>query len=191
MAEDDDLVDRLIDGVLREVEGMENDFAGWLEREAPRWRAHGYDETWIRLRMENAQAIRKLNRVMKAQGATEAQRRQAIQFALTGRPPHTPVMTPTPPENVQHAMTVLGVEMGATIFDVAPMLSREQFLVRVEVLIQHQFGHEFLLTQSQRARFAREHVVSVAMKEYKRLGGVWLKSHHHGKSKRHHRPSEQ
>ena len=50
-------IEMLIDASFRDASEMESGFTSWCERHVPTWRQQGYDETWIRQRIETAQII--------------------------------------------------------------------------------------------------------------------------------------
>ena len=60
----------LIEESLQEASEMEAGFLSWCEQHAPIWRARGYDEHWVRQRIEAAQSTRRLHRTLKEQGLT-------------------------------------------------------------------------------------------------------------------------
>ncbi|GAC1392154.1 MAG: hypothetical protein NVS4B11_02500 [Ktedonobacteraceae bacterium] len=76
MEEDTTLVTRegyiemLIDASFRDASEMESGFMSWCEQHVPTWRQQGYDETWIRQRIETAQITRGFHRTLKEQGLT-------------------------------------------------------------------------------------------------------------------------
>lgn len=84
MDEDATLVTReqytemLIDASLREASEMESGFLSWCERHVPTWRQQGYDETWIRQRIEMAQNTRGLHHTLKQQGLTMMEIREEL-----------------------------------------------------------------------------------------------------------------
>jgi hypothetical protein len=84
MEEDATLVTReqytemLIDASLREASEMESGFMSWCERHVPTWRQRGYDETWIRQRIETAQSTRGLHRTLKERGLTMLEIREEL-----------------------------------------------------------------------------------------------------------------
>jgi hypothetical protein len=84
MEEDATLVTReqytemLIDASLREASEMESGFMSWCERDVPTWRTRGYDEMWIRQRIEMAQSTRGLHRTLKEQGLTMLEIREEL-----------------------------------------------------------------------------------------------------------------
>jgi hypothetical protein len=74
--EDDPLVTReqyvemLIDASFQEAAAIESGFMDWCEQHVPIWREQGYDEMWVRQRIEVALATRGLHRKLKEQGFT-------------------------------------------------------------------------------------------------------------------------
>src|SRR5215472_6306189 len=92
MEEDADLVTReqylemLIDASCWDASEMESGFASWCERHVPTWRKLGYDETWIRQRIEMAQSPRGLHRTLKEQGLTMLEMREELRKAYADHP---------------------------------------------------------------------------------------------------------
>jgi hypothetical protein len=68
----------LIDASCWEASEMESGFLSWCERHVPIWRKLGYDETWIRQRIETAQSTRSLHRTLKEQGLTMLEIREEL-----------------------------------------------------------------------------------------------------------------
>ncbi len=72
MEEDANLLTReqylemLIDASFRDASEMESGFMSWCEQHVPTRRQQGYDETWIRQRIEMAQSTRGLHRTLKS-----------------------------------------------------------------------------------------------------------------------------
>jgi hypothetical protein len=68
MEEDANLVNReqyiemLIDASFWDASEMESGFTSWCERHVPTWRKQGYDESWIRQRIETAHGTLSFNR---------------------------------------------------------------------------------------------------------------------------------
>src|SRR5581483_2087176 len=63
-------IEMLIDASFRDASEMEIGFTSWCERHVPTWLERGYDETWIRQRIETAQITRGLHRKLRKQGLT-------------------------------------------------------------------------------------------------------------------------
>ena len=63
-------IEMLIDASFRDASEMEQGFASWCKRHIPTWKKLGYNELWIRQRIETAQITRGLHRQMKEQGLT-------------------------------------------------------------------------------------------------------------------------
>ncbi len=63
-------VEMLIDASFRDAAEIEAGLLAWSEKHAPIWREQGYDEQWVRQRIEMAQASRGLHRRLKPQGLT-------------------------------------------------------------------------------------------------------------------------
>src|SRR5712692_4377282 len=84
MEEDAALVTReqylemLIEASCWEASEMESGFLSWCERHVPIWRKLGYDEAWIRQRIETAQITRGLHRTLKEQGLTLLEIREEL-----------------------------------------------------------------------------------------------------------------
>jgi hypothetical protein len=71
-------VEMLIEASLWEASEMERGFLSWCERHVPTWRKLGYDERWIRQRIDMAQSTRRLHRTLKEQGLTMLQIREEL-----------------------------------------------------------------------------------------------------------------
>jgi hypothetical protein len=65
---------------------MESGFLSWCERHVPTWRKLGYDETWIRQRIEAAQITRGLHRELKQKGLTILEIRGELRKAYAAYP---------------------------------------------------------------------------------------------------------
>ncbi len=63
-------IEMLIEESLREASEMERGFLEWCEHHVPVWRTRGYDEQWVRQRIETAQSTRRLHRTFKEQELT-------------------------------------------------------------------------------------------------------------------------
>ena len=79
-------IEMLIDASFRDASEMESGFMSWCERHVPTWREQGYDETWIRRRIEMAQNTRGLSSTLKQQGLTMLEMREELRKAYTARP---------------------------------------------------------------------------------------------------------
>jgi hypothetical protein len=79
-------IEMLIDASFRDASEMESGFMSWCERHAPTWRKHGYDETWIRQRIETAQLTRGLHRKLKEQGLTMLEMREELRKTYVDYP---------------------------------------------------------------------------------------------------------
>jgi hypothetical protein len=92
MEEDAALVTReqytemLIDASFRDASEMEAGFLSWCQRHVPIWREQGYDETWIRQRIEMAQRTRGLHRTLKQQGLTMLEMREELRKMYADAP---------------------------------------------------------------------------------------------------------
>jgi hypothetical protein len=76
----------LIDASCWDASEMESGFTSWCERHVPTWRQQGYDETWIRQRIETAQRTRGLHRKLKEQGLTILEIRDELRKAYADHP---------------------------------------------------------------------------------------------------------
>src|SRR6266851_8519932 len=76
----------LIDASFRDASAMESGFLSWCKRHVPMWRKLGYDETWIRQRIEMAQITRGLHRKLKEQGFTMVEIRDELRKAYADHP---------------------------------------------------------------------------------------------------------
>jgi hypothetical protein len=79
-------VEMLIDASFRDASEMEAGFLSWCQRHAPIWRQQGYDETWIRQRIEMAQRTRGLHRTLKQQGLTMLEMREELRKMYADAP---------------------------------------------------------------------------------------------------------
>jgi hypothetical protein len=79
-------VEMLIEAACWEASEMESGFLAWCERHVPTWRKLGYDETWIRQRIETAQSARGLRRTLREQGLTMLEIREELRKAYADRP---------------------------------------------------------------------------------------------------------
>jgi len=92
MEEDATLVTReqyigmLVEASCWEASEMESGFMSWCRRHVPTWRKFGYDERWIRQRIEMAQITRDLHRKLKEQGCTMLEIREELRKAYAARP---------------------------------------------------------------------------------------------------------
>ena len=74
-------IEMLIDASCWEASEMESGFTSWCKRHVPIWRQQGYDETWIRQRIETAQITRGLHRKLKQRGFTMVEIRDELRTA--------------------------------------------------------------------------------------------------------------
>ncbi len=74
-------LEMLIDASCWDASEMESGFTSWCERHVPTWRKQGYDETWIRQRIETAQIARGLHRKLKGQGFSMLEMREELRKA--------------------------------------------------------------------------------------------------------------
>jgi hypothetical protein len=79
-------IERLIDASFWDASEMESGFMSWCERHVPIWREQGYDETWIRQRIEMAQRTRGLHRTLKQQGQTMLEMREELRKMYADAP---------------------------------------------------------------------------------------------------------
>ncbi|MDQ2905133.1 MAG: hypothetical protein M3Y81_16490 [Chloroflexota bacterium] len=79
-------IEMLIDASFREASEMEAGFTSWCEHHVPTWRQEGYDETWIRHRIETAQITRGLHRTLKEQSLTMLAIRDELRQAYADHP---------------------------------------------------------------------------------------------------------
>ncbi len=79
-------IEMLIDASFRDASEMESGFLSWCQRHVPTWRQQGYDETWIRQRIEMAQSTRGLHRTFKEQGLTMLEMREELRKAYADHP---------------------------------------------------------------------------------------------------------
>ena len=79
-------IEMLIDASCWDASEMESGFMSWCERHVPTWRKQGYDETWIRQRIETAQSTRGLHRKLKEQGLTMLEIRDELRKTYADHP---------------------------------------------------------------------------------------------------------
>ncbi|OLB57254.1 MAG: hypothetical protein AUF64_00920 [Chloroflexi bacterium 13_1_20CM_54_36] len=79
-------IEMLIDVSCWDASEMESGFRSWCERHVPTWRTQGYDETWIRRRIETAQSTRVLHRKLKEQGFTMLEIRDELRKTYADHP---------------------------------------------------------------------------------------------------------
>ena len=79
-------IEMLVEASCWEASEMESGFLSWCERHAPTWRKLGYDETWIRQRIETAQITRGLHRKLKQKGLTILEIREELRNAYADHP---------------------------------------------------------------------------------------------------------
>jgi hypothetical protein len=79
-------VEMLIDASFQDASKMESGFLSWCQRHVPIWREQGYDETWIRQRIEMAQRTRGLHRTLKQQGLTMLEMREELRKMYADAP---------------------------------------------------------------------------------------------------------
>jgi hypothetical protein len=79
-------VEMLIDASFREAAEIESGFMAWCEKHVPIWRKQGYDEMWVRQRIEMAQITRSLHRQLKKQGFTTLEIRDELRKAYADHP---------------------------------------------------------------------------------------------------------
>src|SRR6266567_7063296 len=74
-------VEMLIDASFKDAAAIETGFMSWCEQHVPVWREQGYDERWVRQRIEMAQTTRGLHRHFKEQGLTMLEIRDELRKA--------------------------------------------------------------------------------------------------------------
>src|SRR5260370_14486199 len=74
-------IEMLIDASCWDASEMESGFTSWCERHVPTWRKQGYDETWIRQRIEPARVTRGLHRKLKQHDLTMLEIREELRKA--------------------------------------------------------------------------------------------------------------
>jgi hypothetical protein len=79
-------IEMLVEASCWEASEMESGFQSWCERHVPTWRKLGYEETWIRQRIETAQITRSLHRKLKEQGLTMLEIREELRKAYVVHP---------------------------------------------------------------------------------------------------------
>jgi hypothetical protein len=79
-------VEMLIDASFKDAAEIEFGLLSWCERHTRIWREQGYDELWIRQRIETAQASRGLHRNLKEQGLTMLEIREILRKAYAEYP---------------------------------------------------------------------------------------------------------
>jgi hypothetical protein len=79
-------LEMLVDASCRDASEMESGFMSWCERHVPTWRQQGYDETWIRQRIETAQITRGLHHKLKEQGCTMLEIREELRKTNADHP---------------------------------------------------------------------------------------------------------
>ena len=79
-------IEMLIEASCWDASEMESGFMSWCERHVPTWRQQGYDETWIRQRIETAQITRGLHRTLRKQGRTMLEIREELRKVYAAHP---------------------------------------------------------------------------------------------------------
>ncbi len=79
-------VEMLIDASFQEATEIESGFIDWCEQHVPVWRDQGYNEMWVRQRIEMAQITRNLHRKLKEQGLTMLEIRDELRKAYADHP---------------------------------------------------------------------------------------------------------
>ena len=79
-------VEMLIDASFKDAAEIESRFMGWCEQHVPVWRNQGYDEMWVRQRIEMAQITCGLHRKLKEQGLTMLEIRDELHKAYADHP---------------------------------------------------------------------------------------------------------
>ena len=76
----------LIDASFWDASEMESGFTSWCQRYVPILRKQGYDETWIRQRVETAQITRGLHRKLRERGLTMLEIRDDLRKTCADHP---------------------------------------------------------------------------------------------------------
>ena len=79
-------IEMLVEASCWEASEMESGFLSWWERHVPTWRKLGYDEIWIRQRIETAQITRGLHRELKQKGLTILEILEELRKAYADHP---------------------------------------------------------------------------------------------------------
>jgi hypothetical protein len=79
-------VEMLIDASCWDASEMESGFLSWCQRHVPIWRERGYDEMWIRQRIDMTQRNRELHRTLKQQGLTMLEIREELRKMYADAP---------------------------------------------------------------------------------------------------------
>jgi len=79
-------IEMLIDASFQEASELESGFLSWCERHIPTWREQGYDEAWIRQRIDMAQRTRGLHRTLKQRGLTMLEMREELRKMYANAP---------------------------------------------------------------------------------------------------------
>jgi hypothetical protein len=79
-------IEMLVEASCWGASEMESGFLSWCERHVPTWRKLGYDEIWIRQRIETAQITRGLHRELKQKGLTILEIREELRKAYADHP---------------------------------------------------------------------------------------------------------
>jgi hypothetical protein len=182
----DAFIDSLVDDALKETEEIETDQDKWIERQMLRWHDLERDDTWIRIRIETAQATRSLNRLMISKGLSEAQRRQALRaiFADISTTIQGRKQQSIQQNMLQDVIHQMSKHIAAIAFGMYPSIAEDQFMTCVEEIIQH----EGKVTLSQLSQSARRTLYALISTEYKRLGGTITVSAYAYKKQRKHHP---
>jgi hypothetical protein len=108
-------IEMLIDASFREASEMESGFMSWCERHVPTWQKQGYNETWIRQRIDMAQRTRGLHLTLKHQGLTMPEMREELRKMYADAPElydqekegETPLVKPNPLERTRQYIPYL------------------------------------------------------------------------------------
>lgn len=79
-------IEMLVEASCWEASEMESGFLSWCERHVSTWRKLGYDEIWIRQRIETAQITRGLHRELKQKGLTILEIREELRKEYADHP---------------------------------------------------------------------------------------------------------
>ncbi len=79
-------IEMLIDASFKDAAEVERGLLSWCKRHRATWREQGYDEMWIRQRIETAQVSRDLHRNLKEQGLTMLEIREMLRRVYADHP---------------------------------------------------------------------------------------------------------
>lgn len=79
-------IEMLIDASFQDASEMESGFASWCKKHVPIWQERGFDELWIRQRIEMAQITRGLHCHLKEKGLTMLEIREELRKTYADDP---------------------------------------------------------------------------------------------------------